>query len=224
MEPTVAKYSIAPEQKTENNSTFWRKLMKLIKKCWPIAICLVFAIILISDIHNVPSKLGVPMSKLNLNWQSIFVNNGVVVFVFWLGYHLIEKGQLKKEANKNRMVLVLLHSTYMQCQTLITRFTDEDFLDDLCNHGADPNNIEDPTLLHFRMLPFMDSHEMIVTLAQDGIMEEERMKTYLKIKEKFGSFVDEQIIKYQADDTPKADKELNELLNEEIEDLKAKLK
>lgn len=229
MEPAVEKSNITPEPKTEEHETLWHKL-------WlPIVICLVFTIIiLIFDVFNWPSKLGYPMFGLNLDLLAIINGDIMMIAMFAIGYYYVDgrriaaekkrqKEKEEREMNRKNLVLVMMYQSYKHCKVLIDYFSEKDFLEQLKKRGVNPNNINDLMLTHFRSFPFADSHDMIVTLAQDGVIDVQRIMKYYEIKNMFASYVDNQVIQYKESGKIEAVSNLPTLLQGEMRYLEKEL-
>lgn len=192
-----------------------------------IVFCLGIAVLMtliVFDIFDLPSKWGFHTSRLNLELESIVIANGVVVLSFWLGYILINRRQIDKENNQELVALYLLKDAYTHCQGLLNSFVNEGFIKTINALGPKPSNLNDPILSHFRTFPFVETNDTIIALAQNGIIDGEQIGKYLDIKQRFASFVDAQIIRYQDNETIGNAKELLDDINEALNVICKKLR
>ena len=162
-----------------------------------LAFVLILVLLMVADYLNIPSHLGISVVNCNLELQSIIISNGLVILLFLLAYLLLDKRNIEKEKNKRNIALVHLKNVYMHCQTLVELFSDYEFLPIVASHNANPYDIHDPFLSHYRALPFVESNETIVAFAQEGVLNSDEIDKYIEIKWKLGSYIDKMVMLYR---------------------------
>ena len=75
-------------------------------------IVLIGIISLFFDIIDLPTKLGL---YFNLDYWNIYV----VIFLFIVGYYLIDKKSLDKENNKKALLEYFIKDTYERCLNML---------------------------------------------------------------------------------------------------------
>ena len=61
---------------------------------------ILFFVYLLLDYFNIPTAIGIEVSRFNMDALGIIVNAVVAVAIFALGYHLVEQWNVKKLANQ----------------------------------------------------------------------------------------------------------------------------
>ena len=89
----------------------------------PIIVIFFFVLItilcFILDYFDLPTKIGINVNLINMDFWGIFIGNGIVVVLFIITFMLFDKRNLDKEKLANYTGAVLLQNTYKQCETFL---------------------------------------------------------------------------------------------------------
>ena len=70
---------------------------------------------LIIDYFNIPTALGIDISRINIDLLGNVINVVIAIFVFVSGYCLIDRWNVKKVNNQKAIAESVLHSIYKNC-------------------------------------------------------------------------------------------------------------
>lgn len=148
------------------------------KKFFIFFIVLIGIISLIFDIIDLPTKLGF---YFNLDYWNIYV----VIFLFIVGYYLIDKKSLDKENNKKALLKYLIKDTYVRCLDML------DFLEKnikIENKLFNYNIIKDEKskLQDFNIYKDVyKDEECIYELIKEGVGEKKIIEEYFNIHSRY---------------------------------------
>ena len=147
---------------------------------------------LLVDYFNIPTVIGIDISRFNVDFLGIVLNATTAVVVFMLGYYFVEQWNLKRLANQKSVAESLLLSIYKECLSSVELLDDpltakRLFEQTDCNRRY---NILDDLSPHmkFAKIPFM-SEPSLVACFRDGILDKNCFDTYQSIKHNFNSYV-----------------------------------
>lgn len=93
--------------------------MKKGRLIFALTVCIgITALLIIGDIFDVFSKLGINVPELNMDFVSLVVTNAIVVILFIIAYHYVDKRSIKAMENKRELGLHLLKKTCHSCETM----------------------------------------------------------------------------------------------------------
>lgn len=147
-----------------------------------IACCIITTVILISDFFNLPSRLGIDTTTINWDIVSIVVGNIVVIGLYLITYHVLDKRSVAKETNQRKTAEFMLVSTYDSCCEKVRLFSDA-FVAEKAAQKCDFNKLDfqDDVMQRYFNLPF-DHHEAIGEFAKEGVITSQEYEAYLKIR------------------------------------------
>lgn len=147
---------------------------------------------LLVDYFNIPTVIGIDISRFNVDFLGIVLNATTAVVVFMLGYYFVEQWNLKRLANQKSVAESLLLSIYKECLSSVELLDDpltakRLFEQTDCNRRY---NILDDLSPHmkFAKIPFM-SEPSLLECFREGILDKNCFDTYQSIKHNFNSYV-----------------------------------
>lgn len=156
-----------------------------------IALILLLAYLSI-DYSNLPTAIGIDISRFNMDFLGIVLNATTAVVVFMLGYYFVEQWNLKRLANQKSVAESLLLSIYKECLSSV-ELLDDPLTAKRLFEQTDGNrryNILDDLSPHmkFAKIPFM-SEPSLLECFREGILDKNCFDTYQSIKHNFNSYV-----------------------------------
>lgn len=142
-----------------------------------IILCLVF------DYFNLPTKMGINVSIINMDFWGILLGNGIVIALFIITFSLFDKRNLEKEKLADYAGAVLLTDTYRRCETflpILKRFLEIDetdkklFSEDICDFIINE--------------PFKNNDKIFESLG-NGHISRKHYETYTVIKRNYETLV-----------------------------------
>ena len=76
-------------------------------------------IYLMADYFNIPTALGINVSRINVDFLGNVMNAVIAIFVFASGYYLIDQWNVQKQENQRAIAKSLLFSIYSECLTCV---------------------------------------------------------------------------------------------------------
>ena len=152
------------------------------KKNFIFFIVLIGIISLIFDIIDLPTKLGL---YFNLDYWNIYV----VIFLFIVGYYLIDKKSLDKENNKKALLEYFIKDTYERCLNMLNLIERNiKTVNKLFNYKITKD--EKSKLQDFNIYKDVYKHEEhIYELLKEGVGDKKTIEEYFNIYSKYMKFV-----------------------------------
>lgn len=147
---------------------------------------ILFFVYLLLDYFNIPTAIGIEVSRFNMDALGIIVNAVVAVAIFALGYHLVEQWNVKKLANQKALAESALYRCYKSClyfSNLLEKYCDKNNPLTFTNHSE---MLEFISLFDTR--PF-DEETIIQQYFSEGLLAKEQADNYLSIKDAYKTFV-----------------------------------
>lgn len=147
---------------------------------------ILFFVYLLLDYFNIPTAIGIEVSRFNMDALGIIVNAVVAVAIFALGYHLVEQWNVKKLANQKALAESALYRCYKSClyfSNLLEKYCDKNNPLTFTNHSE---MLEFISLFDTR--PF-DEETIIQQYFSEGLLTKEQADNYLSIKDAYKTFV-----------------------------------
>ena len=143
---------------------------------------------LVIDFFNVPTLLGIEVSRLNFDALSLVVGNIFVVVMFLITYFIIDSRDIKKDNNQKDVAYLLLNNTYEYCGIIINSFYNDSYRESYIRTSGTDNSDLEGEINHIAELPFINSN-MIFEFAASGVIDKETFEEYLDIKRGFQDFL-----------------------------------
>lgn len=156
---------------------------------------------LIIDYFNIPTALGIDISRINIDLLGNVINVVIAIFVFVSGYCLIDRWNVKKVNNQKAIAESVLHSIYKNCLLYIEILDQPQIANRLVaqtDFGKNYHELNDPSPhMRYAQIPFT-SEPSLLSYFQDGILDKECFETYQSIKQAFKSYVFVRVILFDA--------------------------
>lgn len=151
------------------------------------------------DYFNIPTVIGIDISRFNVDFLGIILNATTAVVVFMLGYYFVEQWNLKKLANQKSVAESLLLSIYKECLSSVELLDNPISAKSLFEQtdGNKKYNILDDLSPHMKyaQIPFMSESSLLEYFYQ-GILDKACFVTYQSIKHSFKSYVCIRVLLY----------------------------
>lgn len=147
---------------------------------------ILFFVYLFLDYFNIPTAIGIEVSRFNMDVLGIIVNAVVAVAIFALGYHLVEQWNVKKLINQKVLAESALYRCYKSClyfSNLLEKYCDKNNPLTFKNYSE---MMEFISLFDAR--PF-DEETIIQQYLSEGLLTKEQTDNYLSIKNAYKTFV-----------------------------------
>ena len=156
---------------------------------------------LIIDYFNIPTALGIDISRINIDLLGNVINVVIAIFVFVSGYCLIDRWNVKKVNNQKAIAESVLHSIYKNC-LLYVEYLDQPQIVKTLIEQTDfdkrYHELNDPSPhMRYAQIPFT-SESSLLSYFQDGILDKESFDTYQSIKQAFTDYVFARVIFFDA--------------------------
>lgn len=153
----------------------------------PIIVIFFFVLItilcFILDYFDLPTKIGINVNLINMDFWGIFIGNGIVVVLFIITFMLFDKRNLDKEKLANYTGAILLQNTYKQCETFLPIL--ERFLkSNECNKKSFSVNTYD----FIASEPFKNNDKILEFLGK-GYITRKHYESYTSIKQSYENLV-----------------------------------
>lgn len=156
---------------------------------------------LIIDYFNIPTALGMDISRINIDLLGNVINTVIAIFVFVSGYCLIDRWNVKKVNNQKAIAESVLHSIYKDCLLYVEYLDQPQIIKKLIEEtdfNRRYNELDDPSPdMRYAQIPFT-SEPSLLSYFQDGILDKECFDTYQSIKQAFKSYVFVRVILFDA--------------------------
>lgn len=175
---------------------------------------------LIIDYFNIPTALGIDISRINIGLLGNVINVVIAIFVFVSGYCLIDRWNVKKVNNQKAIAESVLHSIYKNC-LLYVEYLDQPQIVKTLIEQTDfdkrYHELNDPSPhMRYAQIPFM-SEPSLLSYFQEGILDRENFDAYQNIKQAFKSYVCFRVIFHNAPEQYQImRKKVIQLLNEQL--------
>lgn len=148
------------------------------------------------DYFNIFTTLGIKINSLNAVFWGIFLNNGVVIALFYITYLHFDKRNIEKENNKRKTALIMLKNTYNFCNENIRLFNDKEYRANVAKKcDFDELICTEPFFLIYRNQPF-ENHDAILNFSKEGVITPHEYETYLDIESKYKNYINYAISLY----------------------------
>lgn len=153
-----------------------------------------FIIYFAVDYFNIPSLLGMKLSRLNTGLLSIASGSIIALLVFALTYYLVDQRNIKRQRNQRSIALLLLRQTYEDCKKQVAWLVDLETLMALVkktdfNASYNPNS----PVGKYSEMPFKNE-SVILQFAADGLLSSSELKEYFKIKNMYQQHVNLSVV------------------------------
>lgn len=159
--------------------------------------CIGISILLIvGDLFDVFSKIGINVPELNMDFISLVVTNAIVVILFIVAYHYVDKRSIKAMENKRELGLHLLKKTCDSCEAMDNSLSVEiikQFVVPKVDFNATKNDLVD----NLRNAPF-SFDEQIMGLFSDGTLTKDEFDLYIELKSAYGIAINTRITFFDA--------------------------
>lgn len=175
---------------------------------------------LIIDYFNIPTALGIDISRINIDLLGNVLNAVIIIFVFVAGYYLIDCRNIQKQKNQKAIAESLLLSIYKECLLYIEILDQPQIANRLVaqtDFDKHYHELNDPSPhMRYAQIPFM-SEPSLLSYFQEGILDRENFDAYQNIKQAFKSYVCFRVIFYNAPERYQImRKKVIQLLNEQL--------
>lgn len=173
-----------------------------------ILLSLVTIFFFILDSFNM---FGSALIKLNVSFWQIYISSIVVIIVFVLTYHFVEKRNINRETkvlhNKREALAVLLTRAYEDSLGTIKLLSDRKIVAKYLIPKIDFDSLHNQVLSDIKTKPFENDSEILM-LFIDGACGGGYMVNYLRIKKGFEKYIDMSVVFYDAKDGSETQKQL----------------
>ncbi len=143
---------------------------------------------LVIDFFDVPTLLGLDVSRFNFDALSLIVGNILVVVIFFITYFIIDSRDVKKDNNQKEVAYLLLKNTYEYCSILINSFYNDSYRESYVKTSGKDNSELESEINRIAELPFINSN-MIFDFAASGVIDKDTFEEYIDIKNGFQDFI-----------------------------------
>lgn len=173
-------------------------------------------VILGVDFLDLPSKMGIPIDKINIDIQSLVISNVIVIAIFVITYFLIDRRGIEREKKQKECALIFLNETFNECIENVDFVENEDFryaIVKKCNFNISLQ--DDKVFYNYYTLPFKYD-DYIFEAANNGQFSKDLFTEYLTIKNLYQKFILSRISFFDAEKENK-EKLCNEIKSEKNE-------
>lgn len=177
---------------------------------------IIVVILLVIDYFNILSTNGIKVSNLNLSLWNICIP----FIILFVTYELINKKEDERFNNKKELLILLINDVYNNCLFWI----------DIIENGKFNKISEDEFKLNKKQLRnsyniieenVFENHNIIIDLIKDGLIADEILNGYIKIKKEFKNYITIYKFKTKKEiNIEIREQELKDKINEEIKKLK----
>ena len=162
--------------------------MKRSRLILALTVCFgITALLIIGDLFDVFSRLGINVPELNMDFISIVLSNAVVIILFIIAYHYVDKRNLKTMDNKRELGLHLLEKAGTACEDYFKIMIPQ-IVSDLNVPKVDFDSTKNTIVENLQNAPF-DFDEQLMELFLDGTMTKEEMVLYTELKSQYRKFI-----------------------------------
>ena len=147
---------------------------------------------LIIDYFNIPTALGMDISRINVDLLGNVINAVIDILVLVSGYCLIDRWNVKRVNNQKAIAESILHSIYKNCLLYVECLDQPQIVKALIEQtdfNKRYNILDDPSPdMRYAQIPFT-SESSLLSYFQNGILDKESFDTYQSIKQAFTNYV-----------------------------------
>ena len=153
-----------------------------------LTVCIaITALLIIGDLFDVFSRWGINVPELNMDFVSIVLSNAVVIILFIIAYHFVDKRNIKALENKQELGLHLLNKAGDACEDYFNIMIPQ-IVSDLNVPKVDSNSTKNKIVENLQNAPF-DFDEQLMELFLDGTLTKEEMDLYTELKSQYGKYI-----------------------------------
>lgn len=153
-----------------------------------LTVCIaITALLIIGDLFDVFSSWGINVPELNMDFVSIVLSNAVVIILFIIAYHFVDKRNIKALENKQEVGLHLLKKAGDACEDYFNIMIPQ-IVSDLIVPKVDFNSTKNKIVENLQNAPF-DFDEQLMELFLDGTLTKEEMDLYTELKSQYGKYI-----------------------------------
>ena len=150
---------------------------------------IVFLLYALLDIYDIPSRVGIPIQRVNWDAAGLVCGNLVVVSLFAITYQALDKRSIQKAHNQRTLAVHMMHATISACRAQVDLLKNSRYMDALLNSMDTEIPLDENPHTHMMFkIPF-DYHETIVSFAADGVISDEEFTIYHLVKISYYAFV-----------------------------------
>ncbi len=166
-----------------------RVIPKIVK---PLIWIAVFFIVYIAiDFCNIPTKIGIKLSAINMYIMSMVISIVIATVAFIITYYLIQQREIEKQVNQQKIAVKLIRTTMRLCETYIYDLDRPGISEMFCRI----NNEEDAEIKE--KLSFFSKYEdnpflydsYISQFVINGVITDSQMQRYETAKNLYISYV-----------------------------------
>ena len=145
-----------------------------------------FVTYLLVDYFNIPTVIGIDISRFNIDLLGIVINAVIAIVVFALGYYFVEQWNTKRNKNQRDYAFSLLEMSYCDCLQVLNDLYNPQILTEI--RKTFHYNNEGDFVTSLKNFPFQNE-ALISKFAADGILSVEQAKNYHSIKSLFQGII-----------------------------------
>lgn len=151
-------------------------------------------LLIIGDLFDVFSRLGINVPELNMDFVSIVISNAVVIILFIIAYHFVDKRNIKAMENKRELGLHLLEKSSTACEDYFNIMIPQ-IVSDFIVPKVDFNSTKNIIVENLQNAPF-DFDEQLMELFLDGTLTKVEMDLYTELKSQYGKYISSRVTFY----------------------------
>lgn len=145
------------------------------------------------DLLNLPAKAGIHVSQINWNAAAIILGNSVVIGLYLVTFHLIDRRNLQKDKNQRNAAYLLLGQIYDTCLTMVQMLEVPQILESTVKKcDFDKPLYDDRAHQAYRNSPF-EHNSFVFEFASNGVISGNEFKQYLQIQREYKDYVSDRI-------------------------------
>lgn len=191
--------------------------MKKERDLWLISVMLLIQVVItLLDIKNIPSCIGMSMSAINWELQSIFIT----IILFLITFFVINRRDIRQQKYQKNVAGHTLYCIYSSCKEMVELLDNPEVLARAvgrCN--LDLPIWKDEAMQKIINKPFR-YESIIVESSINGTISENDFKMYLKVRNEYEDYIVSKIIYHDKDkcknQIKKKEEELLSCINKEI--------
>lgn len=153
-----------------------------------LTVCIaITALLIIGDLFDVFSSWGINVPELNMDFVSIVLSNAVVIILFIIAYHFVDKRNIKALENKQELGLHLLKKAGDACEDYFNIMIPQ-IVSDFIVPKVDFNSTKNIIVENLQNAPF-DFDEQLMELFLDGTLTKVEMDLYTELKSQYGKYI-----------------------------------
>lgn len=180
-------------------------MRKFNKKRFTVSAIVGLIAIVIIDLLNFPSRIGINIPNLNMDIQTLIINNAVVIGLFIITYFLIDKRSIEKEKRQKECAMVFINETAKHCDEIVKLLDDKKMLKaaaEKCDFKA--FHTEDKVFYSLYTSPF-EYEKLVFEAASNGYITKDTLQRYLSMKSKYQLYINTRITFFDAEETGRND-------------------